>query len=88
MVSPSQCWRTEAEGCQRGSVHPPAIPPLAFCSLTSIRRATCKVGPVPTCLCLLSPLSLAWRGHHGREESGRALESRLEFKSEREKTHP
>ena len=42
VVSPSRCWRTEARGCQRSSVHPPAIPLLAFCSLTSIHRATCK----------------------------------------------
>ena len=41
-MSPSWCWRTEARGCQRSSVHPPAIPLLAFCSLTSIHRATCK----------------------------------------------
>lgn len=32
-MSPSQCWRTEAEGCQRGSVHPPAIPRLASAEL-------------------------------------------------------
>lgn len=88
--------RTAGPGQVRGALRTsrlgPSSQPLArrpFPHKHLLSPPTCKAwrGLVPTCLCPLPPLGLAWRGDQGREESGRALESKPEFKSTREKSH-